>query len=245
MKAPVQPAFDPQPKPKSPLSVKRTFSLPQWAIIAVAAIATLILGYFIGREHLKYQMRSTLSEVAEAFSEGFGSDDSTSATLERHPSATEAVDEPLPQLLIGKTHQADGFAITLKDAKIAVSKVKDLMGDIRTSKTPDLAFSFTFANTDERRILRFREGNPFMKGHFRLRDDVDNVIRGVNYGITANPVGSLTGSEDIAPGTYASHIELFAVPPPKTEFLILTINLACLGGDGEIEYKIPASSIAR
>jgi hypothetical protein len=84
-----------------------------------------------------------------------------------------------------------------------------------------------------------------MAGHFRLRDDVDNVIRGINYGIASKPVGALTGSEDIAPGSSATHVELFSIPPPKTEFLVLTVDLACLGGDGEIEFKIPASSIAK
>ena len=235
-----------KPKQKSTLSTKRKFSLPQWAIIALPAIATLVLGYFAGREHLKYQMRSALTDVAQAFSEGFGGANSPTATLgSTQSSAAESVAEPLPQLVIGKTHQADGFDMTLVTAKIATSKVKDMMGDIGTGKNPDLALSFTFTNTDDRKILRFRKGNQFMAGHFRLRDDVDNVIRGINYGMTSKPVGALTGSEDIAPGANASHIELFSVPPPKTEFLILTVNLACLGGDGEIEYKIPASSITR
>jgi len=80
---------------------------------------------------------------------------------------------------------------------------------------------------------------------FKLKDDVDNVIRGVNYGIMSKPVGALTGTEDILPGATASHIEVFSVPPPKTEFLILTVKMACVGGDGEVKFKIPASSITK
>jgi hypothetical protein len=38
-------------------------------------------------------------------------------------------------------------------------------------------------------------------------------------------------------------VEFFSVPPPKTQFLILTIDLACLGGEGEVEFKIAANSI--
>jgi hypothetical protein len=223
---------------------KKTTALPQWAIIALPAIATLILGYFLGREHLKYQMRSALSDVASAFSEGFkdaSGSDSTSSTLD----SVETSAEPLPQLPIGQTHKGDGFAITLTNAKIEKPKVKDMMGDVGMAKNPDLVLSFTFANTDDRKILRFRRGNQFMAGHFRLRDDVDNVIRGVNYGMGAKPVGALTGSEDITPGGSATHVELFSVPPPKTEFLILTVNTACIGGQGEIEFKIPSTSIAR
>ncbi len=240
-------AIQPTPIPKR--SSKKTIALPQWAIIALPAITTLILGYFIGREHLKYQMRSALSDVASAFSEGFkeaaSSDSSASASTTSTFDSVETPNEPLPQLPIGQTHKGDGFAITLTGAKIEKPKVKDMMGDVGMAKNPDLVLSFRFANIDDRKILRFRKGNQFMAGHFRLRDDVDNVIRGIDYGFGNEPVGALTGSEDIAPGESASHVELFSVPPPKTEHLILTVNTACIGGDGEIEFKIPASSIAK
>jgi len=223
---------------------KKTIALPQWVIIAMPAIATLILGYFLGREHIKYQMRSALSDVASAFSEGFKGASDSESTFSTFDSA-ETPAEPLPQLPIGQTYKGDGFAITLTNAKIEKPKVKDMMGDIGMAKNPDVVLSFTFANTDDRKILRFRKGNQFMAGHFRLRDDVDNVIRGINYGMGSEPVGALTGSEDISPGKSATHVELFSVPPPKTEFLILTVNTACVGGDGEIEFKIPATSIAK
>lgn len=242
-----QPA-ETQPKMSVPLGseshpqhpTKRLISLPQWAIIAVPAVVTLLLGYFIGREHLKYQMRSAFAGMAEAFSH-----ETESSPKPPLPVAVEPEPNPLPQLMIGKTHQAEGFAVTLVNAKIAATRVKDVMGKIGIGKSPDLALSLVFANTDERRILRFHEGNQFLGGNLQLRDDVGNVIRGINYGFASKPVGALSGSEDIDPGTTASHLELFAVPPSKTQYLILTIDLACFGGDGKIEYKIPASSIVR
>jgi hypothetical protein len=209
---------------------------------------TLVLGYFAGREHLKYQMRSAIADVASAFSKGLqgnSSPNSASSSLGSISRPVESPPERLPQLMLGQTHRAKEFAITLNSAKIETAQVKDMMGDVGTGKKPDLILSFTFSNTDDRRILRFRKGNQFLAGHFRLRDDVDNVIRGINYGIASTPIGALTGSEDIVPGSAANHVELFSVPPPKTEFLILTVNLACLGGEGEIEYKIPASSIVK
>jgi predicted Zn finger-like uncharacterized protein len=245
---PSQPAFTATPKPNTKRSTRKRVTLPQWAVIAIPAIVTLILGYFIGREHLKYQMRSAIADVATAFSEGLkgnSTSKSSSSPLGSINTPAEPTPEPLPQLMLGQTHTTKQFAITLNSAKIETAKVKDMMGDIGTGKNPDLILSFTFANTDDRRILRFRKGNQFMAGHFRLRDDVDNVIRGINYGIASKPVGALTGSEDIAPGSSATHVELFSIPPPKTEFLVLTVDLACLGGDGEIEFKIPASSIAK
>lgn len=152
--------------------------------------------------------------------------------------------EPLP-LTIGQPHKTDQFTFTLDGAKIATTQLKTAMGGTSEGKNPDLILSFTITNLDDRRILRFREGNQFLAGHFKLKDDVDNVIRGVDYGIMSKPIGALTGTEDIQPGATATHIEIFSVPPPKTEFLILSVDMACVGGDGKVEFKIPASSITK
>ncbi len=212
---------------------KKSIPLPQWAIIAIPAIVTLILGYFIGQEHLKYQMRSAIGDIANAFT-----------GLRKGNPPGESTPVLLTQLMIGQTHRTKQFSLTLNKAKIETAKIKDMMGKIRTGKNPDLILSFTIANTDARKILRPHLANQFMKC-FSLRDDVGNEIRGVNYGITSEPVGALTGSEDIEPGSSATHIEIFSIPPPKTEFLILTVDLACFEGEGKIEFKIPTTSIVK
>jgi hypothetical protein len=242
------PAVLPATKKNSKVKV----AIPRTVLLVAPAVLSLILGYFIGRWHVGYQIRSAFTDVAKSFSEGFtvdsnGSGDSSSepTTLGSITSSPEPEPEPVPQLMVGQTYSTDTYSITLDSAKIATTKVKDMMGDIGTGKNPDLTFAFTFKNLDDRRILRFREGNQFLGGNFKLRDDVDNVIRGIDYGMMSKPVGVLTGSEDIAPGSSATHIELFSIPPPKTEHLILTVDLACLGGDGVIEFKIPAASISK
>ena len=237
-------------KPSDNQKTAKGFVVSRKVLIAAPAILGLFLGYFVGREHVKYQIRSAFTNAGSAFSEGLNIDRSKkreSSPISIFNSQTESVPdpEPTPQFALGESYTGDDFSIKLVSAKIAPSKVKSMMGDIRTGKTPDLAFSFVFTNTDDRKILRFREGNQFMRGHFNLRDDVDNVIRGIDYGLATTPVGALSGSEDISPGSASNHIELFTIPPPKTEYLILTVDLACLGGDGEIEFKIPASAIAK
>lgn len=49
--------------------------------IVIALVAGLLIGYFAGREHLKYEMRSAFSSAAEEFSAGlsdaFGSSDTS------------------------------------------------------------------------------------------------------------------------------------------------------------------------
>jgi hypothetical protein len=227
--------------------------MPKWAIIAAPAVVTLIAGYFIGREHVKYEIRSTFANAAEAFSKGLGNGPfggsktaGTKSGLSSGKASSTETPSPIEkprQFKLGESVQEKGFTIALKDARIEAPELKDLMGEDTKGKDPVLILSFDFLNTDDRRILRFKEDNPFMASRFRLRDDVSNMIRGVSYGIGAKPKGALTSTDDIEPGTAASHVEFFSVPPPKTQFLILTINLACLGGEGEVEFKIPANSI--
>lgn len=252
-------------------AASKSVTIPQWAVIAGPAILTLVAGYFIGREHVKYQIRSSFENAAEAFSKAFqkgplganqaaGSSKIESSVSKDSPSASSGADPsvekpssrevPLPtskprQFQLGESAQGKGFTIALKDARIEAPVVKDIMGQDAKGKDRVLILSFDFANTDDRRILRFKEDNPFMGSHFKLRDDVDNGIRGVRYGIGAKPKGALTSADDIAPGATASHVEFFAVPPPKTEFLILTIDLACLGGEGDVEFKISANAISQ
>ncbi|NLS92671.1 MAG: hypothetical protein GXX96_10985 [Planctomycetaceae bacterium] len=226
----------------------RPIAVPLWAMITIPSIACLIIGYFIGREHSKQQMERAVADIGKAFTEGLTSEVpaiSPSSGLSSNLETESEKPTPHPRMLIGERHAAKGFSIALTNASIDKSQVKDLMGNVGVGQNPDLVLRFNVVNTDDRRILRFHEGNMFLPGHFRLRDDVDNVIRGVNYGMGSKPVGALTGAEDIAPGASATHIELFSVPLPKTKFLILTVDLACFGDQGEIEFQIPADKIKR
>lgn len=227
---------------------QRRIAVPLWVMIALPSIACLVIGYFIGREHFKYQMERAMADIGKAFTEDLKSEIPGTSPSSAVSSSSEAETEkarPRPRIFMGQPHAANGFSIALASASIERSQVKDMMGDVGIGKDSDLALRFNVVNTDDRRILRFQEGNMFLAGHFRLRDDVDNVIRGVNYGMGSTPVGALTGAEDIAPGASATHIELFSVPPPKTKFLILTIDLACFGDQGEIEIQIPVEKIKR
>ncbi|MCA9090070.1 MAG: hypothetical protein KDA90_15725 [Planctomycetaceae bacterium] len=218
---------------------KKTMTLPPWAVIALPALATLLLGYFVGRAHLKSQIRAAFFGSGASIVELLGGP-SRSATTE--------VAKPIPQLPIGETYNGDGFAITVTNAEI---KNPDLEYKVRrgekatTADDPALVLSLTFANTDGRKVVRYQEGKSRLTVPLRLRDDVDNVIRGIDYGATLVSAGSLAGSQDILPGETISHVEVFSLPLPKTEYLVLTVNTGCLGGDGEVEFKIPAATITQ
>lgn len=230
-----------------------------WSITAVSAVFAIFVGYFLGREHIKYELRSALSEAGKAFSEGLqesfgGIDDrDTSETISSAAPSSEThearVDAPaaeprLPEIVeFGRPFAAPEFEISLVGARIDRPEVADMFGETGRAKTPDLLLSFRVKNTHDRKILRFHEDGGFLAGNFKLDDDVDNVIRGVNYGVGARPAGALSGGEDILPGKEVGHLEAFGVPPPKTKYLILTLDLAAFGGDGKARFRIPVERI--
>ena len=78
-----------------------------------------------------------------------------------------------------------------------------------------------------------------------MNDDVDNVIRGVDYGFSTSVVGALKQPHDIQPGESATHVKVFSLPPPKTRSLTLSIDLACLGQEGSVEYQIPMEQVQK
>jgi predicted Zn finger-like uncharacterized protein len=240
-------------------SIRTSVSVPLWSMVLIPAIVSFIVGYFAGRENVKYQIQSSF---ANAFGQMFSSnsksdrDDESKST----PSASNGVDldslyrdsldprgngKTVPRLNLGETYQGDGFTFTIQGASIGMTTVKNMFGGNGTGKNPDLSISIAIQNTDDRKILVFREANRFLSQHFSLRDDVENVIRGVDYGATSKPIGALSGGTDILPGQLVGHVELFTIPPPKTKFLILTVDLACVGSADTIEVSIPVDLISR
>jgi hypothetical protein len=156
--------------------------------------------------------------------------------------ASEAPD-PAEPLACGGTYTTDSFSFEIASVRVACPMVRDMLGDMRQGKSPQLAFTFRIANLQDRRILRYQAPNAFLGGHFTLTDDVDNVIRPVGYGMGANPVGALTGKEDIGPGQTVTHVEVFSVPPRKTKYLILYANMAAFGGSEVVRYRIVPEDI--
>ena len=154
------------------------------------------------------------------------------------------LDLQTPELVgFGIPFVAPEFEISITEAPIDRPEVKALFGDTGRAKNPGLILVFRVKNTHDRKILRCRKENMFMAGHFQMRDDVDIVICGMNYGTGSKPVGALTGSEGVLPAKQVIRLELFSVPPPKTKQLILTMDLADFGGEGKTQFKIPVTNI--
>ncbi len=226
---------------------KSTYSLHVViGIAAGSATVAMLVGYFVGREHIKYEIRSTLAETGEAIKAGIREAFGGNANPESEEQANEeaAAFERQAPFAVGKVHAAGAFSLALVDVRVDHAEVKSSFGDGTLELDEKyLLCTFRVTNTDERRILNFHDSGSFGSSYFTLQDDVKNHIRGVGFGFSNDLVGAISIIDDILPGEQRTHLEVFTIPPPKTEHLILTISLEAFGGDGRIKYKIPSAQI--
>lgn len=218
----------------------RRISLPLWAIVAGPAVACLIVGYVAGREHLKYQMRSAVADAGKAFAEGlrnaFPGMPDQSVEPEQKP-------DPPPRLALGDTYDAGGFTVQVLEAVLRRPAVKEITGGVSSSKEPLLTIQVRFTNKDDRKVLTFREDRLRGGSVFRLRDDVDNVVRAVNFGLGNQVVGAMGRLAELRPEESLEQLQVFSVPLPKTKSLVLNVDLYCFEGEGEVEFEIPIASV--
>lgn len=236
----------PPPAPSQPKAIqeKQAVKPKLWVPIVVGA-CSLIFGYFAGREHMKYQIRSTMQQALQSAFPGLAPKPAAANPVSPITKAAAPVD--VPPLAIGQQYQKPGLALALTKATIAKAKLKTTLGKSTVETDDDyLVMSFTFSNTEDRKQRAFHDGgSTFSSSQLRLKDDVGNVIRGMDFGFSSKVVGALESYHDIAPGESVEHIKVFSLPLPKTKHIVLTINLECLGDDGEVSYMIPIESIAR
>lgn len=146
-------------------------------------------------------------------------------------------------IAFGQEMKTDKLSLTITSARIAKPKVKDMFGDMREGENLNLLVAFRILNTMDRKILRYQKSSIFERENFSLRDDAYNEIRPVSYGWGYIVIGALTGTEDINPNKEAKHIVVFSIPPEKTKYLILSVNLKAFGEQGIINFKIPVKQI--
>ncbi|MEZ6008263.1 MAG: hypothetical protein R3F05_10930 [Planctomycetota bacterium] len=158
------------------------------------------------------------------------------------PAQQTAAAAPADVIEWGAPAEAEGITLAVASVRVGTTAVHGFGGPGRGTN-PDLQIALAISNTSDRKILRYDTPNRFMASPFQLRDDVDNVIRGVRYGAGSEVVGALTGNEDFEPGSRGSHLLVFAVPPPKTKFLILSVDLSVFGCQVIVRFSIPAERI--
>lgn len=253
--------------PETVAAKKKAFGIP---VVAGVAVGCLVLGFFTGRWHLQHQISSAFAQVGESFARGLQSAAAEPAAvkptaepisqpelvLSSEPDVApvaqtippEAVTSPDPEpvvktLGLKEKHTTEFFSIGVATALIGKVPVIQL-GQKTESTEPRLVIQFYVENTHDRKLLNIQRENEFTGGHYRLKDDVGNSIRGVSFGLGATPVGAVDPADDIEPGGVRGHVVVFTVPPPKTEFLMLEVDLeSMLGHEGTVMFKLDAADI--
>lgn len=184
-----------------------------------------------------------MQAAANAFSQG-----ASQALGKSAPSPTFQGVEPtappeaeIPKFDMGQPAKVGDVAMILTGARIEKPELKNFSGT-GVAQNEAIVFEFSITNTSERKILKFT-GDSMYSSKFSLKDDVGNQIRGVTYG-SSKPVKALK-DPDINPGQTVGHVEVFTVPPPKTEYLILTVDLKCVDQEGKVDFRIPFDKVSR
>ena len=223
---------------KNPDADRSKRQIKGWHLVGASCLS-LIFGFFAGREYLKWEIRSSFSAAGKAFSDGMSkafSDNEPKPTLMK----SEA-EKSVPLYTVGKLHTTETFSVTLVGVRRDKIQRKGAFGT-HISDEDYLICDLKVSNPHARKILNFREGNSLSRGNFRLYDDVENDFMNIGGGFGDDIIGQISIIDDINPGESRNHIEAFKLPPANTPFLILNLNLACVGGDGWIQYKIPYKS---
>ncbi len=109
----------------------RKITIPAWLI---PAIIGLIVGYFTGREHVKYELRQTFKAAAEGVRKSFGTALGGIGSEKKAEPPPPKTQEPSPfsVVLNNKEFQEADFGVGIRDAIIFSVNFKNLTGkDIR------------------------------------------------------------------------------------------------------------------
>lgn len=218
--------------------------LPAVSGIVLASIA---LGYFVGREHLKSQIAAAFVKAGDGMVNALSGNDApdpAAGTIEKGRGATAAAEPKTPPAVpvvpMGEAFVNDAMELELVGVRVEKPEYKLGLGDGKTYRSDEecLLCTFRIKNKAERREMRYYD-NRFAST-FRMRDDVDNSVQGV---VNDDLVGALRSGEKIAPEAEVTHIQLFVLPLPKTQHLDLGIDLKAFGAQGEITFRINAADI--
>jgi len=191
----VEPAAEPKRAGRSPRSVVRLRSY--WPLVATACVS-LVVGYFVGREHLKSQMLSALSGIGRAFSEEVGGRNGDRHNALIRPAEPEPV-KPDPELQ----------KIIVVSAKFRRSE-----GSVRTSNAMDL----TIRNGASKSI-----GSVYLHGVLQTSGRALPWVEGdVNYEIPGGLEPGETQTWSLLP-SYSSEFR-DAEPRDDAEFLVSVVK---------------------
>jgi len=164
------------------------------------------------------------------FARELGQEDEGNARVPTQKPATGKEAPKIPELC--KPVDVQGLHITISKAEVTLIAQG-------SNIEKGLVLLLRIQNTNDRRIIRY--DRAILSQGLELQDDVGNLI--IHSVRTQHRKTGEDEREEILPGDKSEQYEQFRVPPPKTIYLILTMDLAAFGREGKPQFKIPANKI--
>lgn len=217
-------------------------------VAGLCSVASLVLGYFAGREHLRYQIQQSFQDAGKKIAR-----DLQKGMREALPGVAAAAEaeekraKPVATLKVGQAYNCPGVSITLTTAKMDHPILKGGIYN-STSKHEEecLIMALTIRNKDARKQFKLSTGGPFGDHVFTLMDDVGNDIDTMFFSSPMSQykiVGSHPSYEDVNPGQSVEYLVAFHPPLPKTKSLSFLIDKRLVGQDGVVQYEIPIAAV--
>lgn len=200
--------------------------------VFVALLIGMGGGYFAGREHVKYELRSAMKESVQAVKQTFGRTPAISRTQ------NVELAKPSVPLKIGQGVNTGQGSIACVQAAIGRVDHDTMLGKTITTDDEYLIITFDVQNGDGRRQM-FTSLRTDLSPTISVVDDVDNSVRAFygNDEIAGQP------SFTIDPESSSRFQFAFQKPLPKTKYVVAIVELDVIGGEGRARFEIPVESI--
>jgi len=217
-------------------------------VAGLCSLASLVLGYFAGREHVKYQIKQTFADAGKKIAK-----DLQQGMRDAFPGAAAAAEraeqkaKPVATLKVGQAYDCPGASIALTAVRMDHPILKGGIYN-STSKHEEecLLITLTIRNKDARKQIKLTAGAPFGGGVFTMADDVGNDVDTMFFSSPMSDyhiVGSHRTYDEINPGQAVEYVVAFHRPLPKTKSLSFLVDKKFIGQDGVVQYEIPIAAV--
>src|SRR5271157_1305697 len=196
-----------------------------WSAMAAATLASLLIGYFLGREHVKYEIRTAIFGAGQAFSEGL---QGSFGKGFRGPVAQASKPEPAVVQLRAPEKKGNEWVVApiparLGDVEVKVLSVKvappvisrGLKRDGEPGK-PQLILTVEVSNRSQNRKIEYQTwagAEMFLsRGFATLEDNFGNSYNRITFSMFEGVPEGRVLSDSIYPGKSLSDVLLFEPP---------------------------------
>ncbi len=141
----------------------------------------------------------------------------------------------------GESARRGRVSLRVTNARIARPELRTADGSVHLADDPALLITVELTSTDPGEAVRLQPAPGGLAA--TLEDDFGNLLRspalpsGTRLAIALSPDTAIPHGEPITTGF------AFETPPPLSDHLVLSLDLAALGEAGRVRFRIPRSRI--